>query len=134
MREGDTNQAHYASVALSNMKNADVALAELVSRMCDELLLKNHRLLSTLTSLSNFALHAHDLVSTSLDSVIRFVESVLLVAKTKEVNVTHFLTVSKSILILFYSFRQITLSGKLMMTCQNYLNKSWLAYDCWSTI
>ncbi|KAI8348451.1 armadillo-type protein [Choanephora cucurbitarum] len=84
MREGDANQAHYASVALSNMKNADVALAELVSRMCDELLLKNHRLLSTLTSLSNFALYAHDLVSTSLDSVIRFVESVLLVAKTKE--------------------------------------------------
>ncbi|KAI8352060.1 hypothetical protein BD560DRAFT_477874 [Blakeslea trispora] len=84
LKEGSVNQAHLASVALSNMKNASIVFADLVSRMCDELLLKNHRLLSTLTSLSNFALYAHDLLTLSLDSIVRFVESVLLKAKTKE--------------------------------------------------
>ncbi|KAI8087857.1 armadillo-type protein [Gilbertella persicaria] len=82
--EGSVTQANYASIALANMKDADVISAELVSNMCDELLLKSNRLLATLTGLSNFTLYAHELITPSIDSIIRFVEAVLLIAKTKE--------------------------------------------------
>jgi hypothetical protein len=68
------------------MENADVILADLAASLSLELLLDASNLLATLTSLSQFALYCHELITPSIDSIIRFIESDLLNAKTKEVN------------------------------------------------
>lgn len=83
---GSTSQAEHASTALGNMKNADVVLADLAANMCDELLLDASNLLANLTGLAQFALYAPNLITPSIDSIIRFVESDLLQAETNDVS------------------------------------------------
>lgn len=83
---GSIEQARYASIALANMKNADIILGELSYNLSDELLLNSSSLLRNLTSLSEFALYCPDVISPTIDSIVRFVENDLLKAKTKEVS------------------------------------------------
>lgn len=83
---GNVSQAEYAATALSNMQNADVILADLAANLSLNLLLDASNLLATLTSLSQFALYCPDLITPSIDSMIRFIESDLLNAKTKEAS------------------------------------------------
>lgn len=84
---GSTIQAEHAATALGNMKNAGVVLADLAANMCDELLLDSSNLLATLTGLAQFALYASDLITPSIDSIIRFIESDLLKAYTNDVSI-----------------------------------------------
>jgi hypothetical protein len=87
VNDGNVIQAEYAATALSNMRNADVTLADLAYNLSLELLLDKPDLLATLTSLSQFALYCHEVITPSIDSIVRFIESDLLNAKTKEVKV-----------------------------------------------
>jgi sister-chromatid-cohesion protein PDS5 len=83
---GSASQAEHAATALGNMKNAGVILADLTANMCDELLLDSTNLLTNLTALAQFALYSTDLITPSIDSIIRFIESDLLQANTNEVS------------------------------------------------
>lgn len=87
---GDVTQAEYAATALGNMKNADIILGDLASNLSDELLLNASNLLTNLTSLAQFALYSSEIITPSIDSIIRFVESDLLPAETNEVSITLF--------------------------------------------
>jgi hypothetical protein len=82
---GSTVQAEYAATALGNMKDAETLLQDLVTDLCDELFMDASNLLTNLTSLAQFALYTPDLVSPSIDSIIRFIESDLLPAHTTDV-------------------------------------------------
>ncbi|KAI7902740.1 armadillo-type protein [Cokeromyces recurvatus] len=81
---GNEHQAKHASIALANMKGSKLILANLASTLSDELILGAPNLLTNLITLSQFALYACDLLHSSIDSIIRFIEKDLLNAKTKE--------------------------------------------------
>lgn len=83
---GNPTQAEYAATALANMKNASTVLTELARDLVDELFVSDANLLTNLTSLAQFALYAPDLISPSIDTIIRFIESDLLPAKTTQVR------------------------------------------------
>ncbi|KAI9267841.1 armadillo-type protein [Sporodiniella umbellata] len=81
--EGNISQARSAATVLSNMKDADVMYADLVDGLCDGLKLNKNNLLSTLTSLSEFASYAPSLITSVIDLVADFIEKNLLTARTK---------------------------------------------------
>ncbi|CEG69090.1 hypothetical protein RMATCC62417_05229 [Rhizopus microsporus] len=81
--DGKVGQANLASVILGNMKNADRSMADLVESLSDELSLKARNLLSTLTSLSQFALYTPRLLTPYIDLIVKFVEENLLKTPTK---------------------------------------------------
>lgn len=83
--DGKVGQANLASVILGNMKNADRSMADLVESLSDELSLKARNLLSTLTSLSQFALYTPRLLTPYIDLIVKFVEEDLLKTPTKSV-------------------------------------------------
>lgn len=84
--DGSVAQAGFAATALSNMRNVKSRMADFVSNTSDELLLNTTNLHNNLTSLAQFALYSGELVTPSIDSIIRFVESDLLSARTKQVS------------------------------------------------
>ncbi|KAI9485716.1 MAG: armadillo-type protein [Benjaminiella poitrasii] len=81
---GSAQQAKYASIALANMKNAGLILADLASRLSDELLMGASNLLVNLTTLSQFALYSCELIHPTIDSIIRFIDKNLLATKTRQ--------------------------------------------------
>jgi sister-chromatid-cohesion protein PDS5 len=83
---GSVTQAAFAATALGNMKNADIVFADLASNLSDELLLNATNLLTNLTSLTQFALYTSEVITPTIDSIIRFIESDLLPASTTQVS------------------------------------------------
>lgn len=83
---GSVTEIENAAIALSNMKNSEVVLADLASNMCDELLLRSTNLTANLTALSQFALYSHNLITPSIDGTIQFIETSLLQAETEVVS------------------------------------------------
>lgn len=129
--DGSVEEAKYASIALANMKNADVTLSELSSNLSNELLLNSPNLLRSLTSLSEFALYCPDAVSSSIDSIVQFIENNLLQAKTKEVQHPHIQYSNNSCL---YSLLKPILNGAPMTNYQSYHNRNLLVLSLWLII
>lgn len=125
--DGSVAQAEFAATALSNMRNAATQFADLVSNISDELLLNASNLLNNLTSLAQFALYSSELITPSIDSIIRFVESDLLPAKTKQVNFGIRSSIVGPELTFLYSLISSVpkiQNGKLMRIYPSYLNKN----------
>lgn len=90
--EGNVEQAQQAARALAAMKNADLELAESVAEWSDDIYMNSPSLLSRLSSFSEFALYAPNLILPHINALIRFVQDDLLTAKTKEVVISSILT------------------------------------------
>lgn len=90
--DGAASEARFSSIILGNMENADVILADLVDKLCDELSLSHPRLLATLTCLSQFASYTHNILTPVVGILLNFIEKNLLSAATK--TVMRFIVVS----------------------------------------
>ncbi|KAG1456183.1 hypothetical protein G6F55_006644 [Rhizopus delemar] len=83
--DGAASEARFSSIILGNMENADVILADLVDKLCDELSLSHPRLLATLTCLSQFASYTHNILTPVVGILLNFIEKNLLSAATKTI-------------------------------------------------